>query len=253
MSIPLPPSPSRRGGRRLTAVVAAAAAAGVLAAVLVVLLYHPASRAAPGPQPESSQQTTYGPGARVPAGTPGSVTVSTTGWYSVSLDGSAVPMSRQAGPRRGPWPLAAGFADTPAGAVLAAVNIAVRTSGQLGPAIFTTTISRQVTGAGTGALLSAAWKDYATAVGQAPPADTGGPAGRADASARAFRLISWTADAATVEVLAGANNGSGTGLVMELQVRWLSGDWRLVAPASGAFGGAVATADLPGFTALPGR
>src|SRR5208282_2603305 len=111
------------------------------------------------------------------------------------------------------------------GAVLAAVNIAVRTSGQLGPAIFTTTITRQVTGPGAGALLSAAWQDYAAAVGQHPPAETGGPAGSADASARAFRLLSWTAAAATVEVLAGADNGSGTGLVMELQVRWLGGDW----------------------------
>ena len=86
----------------------------------------------------------------------------------------------------------------------------------------------------------------------APAGQTGGPAGRADASARAFRLLSWTAGAATVEVLAGADNGSGTGLVMELQVRWLGGDWRLVAPTSGVFPAAAEPPDLHGFTPLPG-
>ena len=247
MSISFPPSPARRRGGRI---VAAAAVAGlILAAVLIVLLYHPAPRQAPGPKPESSQQTPSG--ARVPAGPPGSVTVSTAGWHSVNLDGTAVPVSRQAGPRRGPWPLAAGFTDTPAGAVLAAVNIAVRTSGQLGPSIFTTTISRQVTG-GASALLSAAWKDYAAAVGQHPPASTGGPAGTADASARAFRLTSWTPATAGVEVLAGADNGAGPGAVVRLQVRWRRGDWRLVAPPAGILAATAAQADLPGFTSLPG-
>ena len=248
MSISLPSSPRRGRGGRL--VVAAVAAGLLLSAVLVVLLYHPASRQAPGPRPLTSQQTRSG--VRVPAGTPGSVTVSTIGWHAANLDGTAVPVSRQAGPRRGPWPLAAGFADTPAGAVLAAVNTAIRASGQLGPAIFTKTISRQVTGPGAGALLSAAWKDYAAAVGLHPPASTGGPAGPADASARAFRLISWTADSASVQVLAGADNGGGAGLVVPLQVRWIGGDWRLVAPASGTFAGAAAKPDLAGFTSLPG-
>ena len=57
---------------------------------------------------------------------------------------------------------------------------------------------------------------------------------------------------ASHRVTAAADNGSGPGLVMELQVRWLNGDWRLVAPASGTFDGAVATADLTDFTPLPG-
>jgi hypothetical protein len=188
----------------------------------------------------------------VPAGTPGPVAVSTAGWYSVSLDGTDVPLSRLAGPRHGPWPLAAGFADTPAGAVLAAVNIAVRTSGQLGPAIFTVTIRRQVTGAGAGALLTAAWNEYAAAAGQHPPGSVGGPAGAADASARAFRLTSWTAAAASVDVAAGADSGAGPEVIVRLQVRWLRGDWRLVAPKSGAFPAGAAPAGLPGFTPLPG-
>ncbi len=257
MSLPLPPSPRRRGRSRPAA--AAAAAVIVIAAVAAIMLVllprfsRPASRQAPGGVAPSSQQATHATSSRrVPAGTPGSVAVSTAGWRAVSLYGTEVPLSQQAGPHQGPWPLAARFADTPAGAVLAAVNIAVRTSGQLGPAIFTTTITRQVTGPGTHALLKAAWTDYAAAAAQHPPASTGGPAGTADASARAFRLTSWTTAAGDVQILAGADNGSGPGAVVELQVRWLNGDWRLVAPQTGVFPAAAARADLRGFTPLPG-
>jgi hypothetical protein len=255
MSLPLPPSHGyRRRGRRPAA--AAAAVTVVLVLVILVLLprlSRPASRQAPGGVSPSSQQATHATSSgRVPAGTPGTIAVSTAGWRAVNLDGTEVPLSQQAGPQQGPWPLAAGFADTPAGAVLAAVNIAARTSGQLGSAIFNPTIAQQVTGPGAGALLSAAEEDYATAARQNPPTSTGGPAGTADASARAFQLTSWTAVAADIEVLAGANNASGPGAVVHLQVRWLDGDWRLVAPASGVFAANAAQADLRGFTPLPG-
>lgn len=245
MSFPLLP-PGRRPRRRRLA-LAAAACLLVIATAATFLLIRPAPGQAPGtPNPPSRHQD------RVPARAPGQISVSTAGWHAVSLDGTAVPESPQSGPAYGPWPLAGGFADNQAGAVLAAVNIAVRTSGQLGPGVFTATISRQVTGAAAAALLSAAWKDYAAAVGTHPPASTGGPAGHADASARAFRLLSWTPAAATVDVLAGADTGAGPGVVIPLQVRWIAGDWRLLAPAGGVFTGAPAAADLAGFTALPG-
>lgn len=257
MSLSLPPSDDhRRRGRRPAAAAAAVIAVLVLALAIAVLLprlSRPASRQAPGGVSPSSQQATHATSSgRVPAGTPGTVNVSTAGWRAVSLDGTEVPLSQQAGPRQGPWPLAAGFADTPAGAVLAAVNIAVRTSGQLGPAIFKTTITQQVTGPGAGAMLGAAQNDYATAARQNPPASSGGPSGTADASARAFQVTSWTAATADIDVLTGADNGSGPGVVVHLQVRWLDGDWRLVAPASGVFAATAARADLRGFTPLPG-
>jgi hypothetical protein len=179
------------------------------------------------------------------------VTVSTAGWYAISLDGTAVPASRQDGPSRGPWPLAGGFADDQAGAVLATVNIAVRASGQLGPRIFSPTISRQVTGPGARAMLAAAWQDYAQASAQHPPARPDGPAGTATAAARAFRLASFTPAAAVVEVLAAAG---GQQAVIQVQVRWLGGDWRLVAPPGGNLAAsAVRPASLSGFQLLPGR
>ena len=258
MSLPLPPSHGyRRRGRRPAAAAAAVIVIvlvlGLVILVLLPRLSGPASRQAPGGVSPSSQQATHATSSgRVPAGTPGTIAVSTAGWRAVNLDGTEVPLSQQAGPQQGPWPLAAGFADTPAGAVLAAVNIAVRTSGQLGPAIFQPTIAQQVTGPGAGALLSAAENDYATAARQNPPTSTGGPAGTANASARAFRLTSWTAATADIDVLAGADNGSGPGAVVHVQVRWLDGDWRLVAPTSGVLAATAAKADLQGFTPLPG-
>lgn len=247
MTMPLPPARRRRARPALIA-GAALAAVAVLAAVL---FYRPSSGQAPGlppPRPTSKE------GDRVPARTPGSPaarTVSTAGWFAVGLDGAVLPASRQAGPRQGPWPLAAGYADTPQGAVLAAVGIAVRTSGQLGPAIFATTISRQVTGPGATAMLAAARQDYAQASAQHPPTRPGGPAGELSASPRAFRLASFTADAATVDVVSAAG---GQAAVIWLQVRWLGGDWRLLAPVSGNLAdAAIRPASLAGFQALPGR
>ncbi len=241
--MPLPPRRRRARPGLITAAALAAAAV-----ITVVVFYRPASGQAPGQPPPRPTDA-----GRVPARAPDSPapgTVSTAGWHAVALDGTVVPASGQAGPWQGPWPLAAGFADTPSGAVLAAVNIAVRTSGQLGPAIFTATITRQVTGPGAQALLAGAWQDYAQASGQHPPATPGGPAGAADASPRAFRLLSWTPAAADVEVLAAAD---GRGAVIGLQVQWQGGDWRLLAPPGGNFAAsAVRTADLSAFTLLPG-
>ena len=223
MSMPLPPRRRRRARPGLIAAAALAAAAVI--AVVRACTARPPGRHPVSRRPALRMQAGCLPGRR---DSPAPGTVSTAGWYAVALDGTVVPASGQAGPRQGPWPLAAGFADTPAGAVLAAVNIAVRTSGQLGPAIFTATISRQVTGPGAQALLAAAWQDYAQASGQHPPASPGGPAGTASASPRAFRLLSWTPAAADVDVLAAAD---GQGAVIGLQVRWQGGDWRLRRPA----------------------
>lgn len=186
------------------------------------------------------------------AGTPAAATaISTAGWRAADLDGADVPVSPADGPRQDSGVLASGFTDTPAGAVLAAVNIAVRVSGQLGPAIFTPTITRQVTGTGAGALLAAAQQDYAQDSAQHPPAAPDGPAGTADADAVAFKVASWDPAAATVDVVAAT--ASAQRAAVALQVRWLGGDWRLVAPPGGDL--AVSAAPIPstpGYTLLPG-
>ena len=168
--MPLPPRRRRARPGLITAAALAAAAV-----ITVVVFYRPASGQAPGQPPPRPTDA-----GRVPARAPDSPapgTVSTAGWHAVALDGTVVPASGQAVPRQGPWPLAAGFADTPAGAVLAAVNIAVRTSGQLGPAIFKATITRTGHRPGRGRAARRRGKTTPPAVGQHPPADPGGPAG----------------------------------------------------------------------------
>jgi hypothetical protein len=188
-----------------------------------------------------------------PAGTTVSTAVSTAGWRTASVDGAAVPVSAADGPARTTGSLASGFSDTPAGAVLAAVNIAVRVSGDLGPAIFVPTINGQVTGTATQDLLSAAWQQYGQDTGT-QTSSAGGPAGPATATVTSFRVTAWSpAEASVTLTAAAADTGSQAQATVQVQLQWLAGDWRLVAPASGNFTASPATARVPaGFTALPG-
>ena len=81
------------------------------------------------------------------------------GW--ADFHGIQLPVSRQAGPLHTRGGLAWGFADTPGGALLAAVNIAVRTAAPWGPDIYQPTIRYQVTGPDTAALPKADARDNA--------------------------------------------------------------------------------------------
>jgi len=189
---------------------------------------------------------------RVPS-PPAGTAVSTAGWRATSVDGAIVPVSAADGPARTAGGLASGYSDTPAGAVLAAVNVAVRVSGQLGPAIFVPTIGRQVTGAATQDLLTAAWQEYGQATGNQPSA-FGGPAGPATAVVTSFRVTAWSPAQAAITLTASAGGGGQEQVTVPLQLQWLAGDWRLVAPAAGTFTTSPAAARVPsGFTALPGR
>jgi hypothetical protein len=248
MSLPMPPS--RRGRRHRATVVVALLLALPAAAVALLTAVRPQPGTAPGQSPPPPKRDVRVPS---PAAGPGSPAAAPpAGWRAVTVDGAAVPVSPGDGPARTAGQLAAGFADTPAGAVLAAVNTAVRVSGQLGPVIFGPTITAQVTGSGTRALLNAAWADYAQASTGSRPRRPGGPAGPVTAEVTAFKIDSWTRAAATVTVTAAADGTARAQVAVRLQLRWLSGDWRLVAPPGGAFPAAAASAGIPpGFTPLP--
>src|SRR5689334_20533061 len=62
------------------------------------------------------------------------------------LAGVALPFSPQTGPVRTVGALAGGFAQSRAGAVVAALHLLVRTAPQVGPAVFEPAIAEQVTG-----------------------------------------------------------------------------------------------------------
>jgi hypothetical protein len=109
-----------------------------------------------------------------------------SGYHGVQL-----PSSPAAGPYHTANGVAWGFADTPLGALLAALNIAVRANAQWGPDVFVPTIRGQVTGPEADALLASCQADY----GQASPAAhvTGGqPLGSAHVTEEAFRWAGWS-------------------------------------------------------------
>jgi hypothetical protein len=168
--------------------------------------------------------------------------------------GIELPTSAQDGPADTSGGLASGFTDSPRGALLAAVNIGVRTAWQWGPAIFGPTIERQVTGPGTSALLQAQQAAYAQA--QAGPSPESVPVQRAYAVEEAFRFDGYTPDDATVDVVSAGpgDNGATVRAATRIEVEWISGDWRVVAPPGGDWGNsAIPVASLSGYTIFPGQ
>ncbi len=167
--------------------------------------------------------------------------------------GIALPSSAQDGPRHTRDGLASGFADTPRGALLAAVNIGVRTAALWGPAIYQPTIVRQVTGADTAALLAADTRDYA-GLRAAAHVKAGQPAGRGYAAETAYRFAAWAPGDATVDIVtAGPGNGGTTVLaVTRIEVLWQHGDWRVVAPPGGNWASSASSvSSLAGYTPFP--
>jgi hypothetical protein len=185
------------------------------------------------------------PSARKPATEP------SVSW--IDFHGIQLPVSADAGPRHRHNGLARGFADTPLGAVLAAVNIGVRAAAQWGPRIYRPTITHQVTGSGAQALLAADNSDYA-ALRAAARVAPGQPAGRGDAVEAAYRLAPYTPTAATADIVTEgpASNGTTAIAVTRIQVVWRRGDWRVVAPPGGTWASSETTASsLRDYTAFP--
>jgi hypothetical protein len=171
------------------------------------------------------------------------------------FDGIALPVSAQDGPRHTRGGLAWGFSDTRRGALLAAVNIAVRTAAQWGPAIYQPTIHNQITGPGAGALLKADASDYA-ALRAAAHVRAGQPAGRGYAAETAYRFTAYTAAAATVDIVTEGPGPSSAAVlaVTRIRLRWQRGDWRVIAPPGGNWANAATTpASLTGYTTFSGE
>ena len=150
----------------------------------------PAKTAAP--RAPGTGRVTFGPGFR---------------W--LDYHGIPLPVSTAAGPRDIHNGLSGGFADTPPGAVVAAVNIVVRTSAQWGPWIYRPTINHHVVGRAAGTLLAADNSGYA-ALRAAAHVAPGQPAGRGYAVEAAYRLIRYTPGSATVAVVSEGPASNGT-------------------------------------------
>lgn len=147
-----------------------------------------------------------------------------------------------AGPRQIEGNRAVGFEHSPDGAVLAAIHILYRASASPGPAVFEPTIREQMVGSDRDAFLAKIQRDYGTAAtaGTAPGGELAGAADQAKAiqsSVWAYRLDLYDPAGVSVQVLLrSVPSGSGPLFVnMGLSVKWVDGDWRLVAPLNGEF------------------
>ena len=173
-----------------------------------------------------------------------------SGYHGVQL-----PSSPAAGPYHGANGLAWGFADTPLGALLAALNIGVRANAQWGPDVFVPTIGNQVTGPDAAALLASCQADYGQA-SQAAHITGGQPLGNAYVTEEAFRWVGWAPGDATVDLVSAGPGGQGVTVraSTRVEVVWQGGDWRVVAPPGGDWGNAATQlTSLAGYTVFPGQ
>ena len=211
----------------------------------------PASRgpAATAPAPASPAGRRRAPGQpQVPRVSLASVRWS--GFYGVEL-----PVSAQAGPYDTSGGMAAGFARTPLGALLAAVNIGVRANAQWGPRIFTAVIRGQVTGPDAAALLAGCQSAYDQAA-QSAGVTGGQPLGTADVTEQAFRWVAYTPAAAILDLVSAGPGASGATVRASIQMEavWDGGDWKVVAPPGGDWGNSAAElSSLAGYTVFPGQ
>jgi hypothetical protein len=181
---------------------------------------------------------------RPKASTPG------TGLRWIDFHGIELPVSAQDGPGHMRNGLVWGFTDTASGALLAAVNIVVRTAALWGPVIYQPTIRYQVTGPDAAALLAADASDYAV-MRAAAHVRPGAPAGRGYAAEAGFRFLAYTPADATVDIVTeGPGTGGSTVLVAtRIEVVWRHGDWRVVAPPGGDWAhSATIISSLTGYT-----
>jgi hypothetical protein len=205
-------------------------------------------RAAPGRRPPDRV------GARA-TGAPQIPSVDLAGLRWGDFHGVELPSSPLAGPRHTIGGLASGFADTPLGAVLAALNIGVRANAQWGPAIFGPTIRDQVTGADAPALLASCQSAYDQA-SQAAHIAGGQPLGSAYVTEEAFRWIAYTPADATVDLVSAGPGSAGETVraITRVEVIWDDADWRVIAPPGGDWGNSAdQLSSLDGYTTFPGQ
>lgn len=176
-------------------------------------------------------------------------------WTTIA--GLDLPVSVAAGPRDLAGIRARGFSQTPAGAVLAALHLLVRTSPQAGPRVWEPTLREQVVGPDVAAYVDAVRLDYETAR-ERLQLPYGEPLGRIYASIGGVRIDAYSARAASLRVLIEAPGGDG-GLARAatmVQVSWSGTDWQLIAPPRGDWASVrvlVPVSAASGYTPLPRR
>lgn len=241
--------------------IALAVLAGLLALVVTlvtVLVLRGGDDAAPAPDggvgagPGDSGGTTPRPAAE-------ELNAETVVWED--LFGVPLPTS-VAGPHDRIGNRAAGFDQSPAGAVLAAIHISYRASPDVGPMVFEPTIREQVVGEDQEALLGNWQEHYANERARGAVA---GPSGeltdalkkaiREESQVWGYRVDAYDSTAASVQLLLRTiptGQAEPTFVNLATTVRWVDGDWWLVAPVDGdpSTGGAQVNGVPEGYVVL---
>lgn len=140
----------------------------------------------------------------------------------VRLGAQPVPVSPAHGPAETANGLAAGFSHDELGALLAAINISVRLSGQAGPAVYETTALQQCVG-DLDATISAIRSQRSTAV-----------AGSTTPSAYFYQMTSGDprGDVVGITIAVDTPQSRTLGGYTEVSrtLRWIDGDWKLHVP-----------------------
>lgn len=137
---------------------------------------------------------------------------------------------------------ASGFERSEAGAVLAAIHISQRSEYPPGPRVFEPSIQEQVVGVDKGDLLLVAQNGYQEALTRGAPGPSGEVSSAFETARRnqtafwGYRVDAFSQETASVAVLVRTlNSGRPVYANFDLTVRWVDGDWRLVAPLNGQF------------------
>lgn len=143
-------------------------------------------------------------------------------WESLP-NGFQLPRSRMHGPCNVTATTASGYARTPTGALLASAHLLVRSGTPTPIAIAEDTITTQ--------FIAGPDRDRTLSVMRAPHdgAITPHELGRITA----FKIISYDPDTAVVSLAVTNDILQGQYVTLSLVVRWVDGDWRMVAPAGG--------------------
>lgn len=186
--------------------------------------------------------------------------VETRSWQWIEFQGMLLPTSPTDGPRQTAQGLAAGYARTPAGALLAAINIYERVDAEAGSAIFRPTFTHQVYDVGNHGLTETT-KFYdefkGGKVADLKAAYPGGPLGQRDGIRYlGYRWKDFNGAEAVVDVLTTVPVGKGVDYwVARLHVIWLEDDWLLWPPCSYCLwtDARIQVMSDPGFTRFFGR
>ncbi len=220
-----PGPPSRRKAAVVAGVLLAVAAGLVVVDVTAGGHGRQAARpgaAVPAPAPPPGAAVPSGPSqpkaagpVQPPADHDLTVPVVTPAGLTWSLwAGEWVPSSAAAGPTHLAGPIAAGYARTPLGSLIAAQQIGTRSLASPAGGWRTVTLAQVLPGVGRSRYLLA----RAGTTDEAPPGGFAQPT--------AFRFVSWTRDTAVVQLVARVPNRDGF-QVVTLTLLWRNGDWRL--------------------------